>query len=98
MDFSLKDLRAFAVRNRLDVIFHVCSSDAAWMVSRRGLVARPPLGNSSVAGVEETLESADEFLVEGAKEPRKRLTRDQLIEWMAARATAANSGKDKDDE
>lgn len=98
MDFSLKDLRAFAVRNRLDVIFHVRSNDAAWMVSRRGLVARPPLGDSTVGGVEETLESADEFLIEGEKEPRKRLTRDQLIEWMATRATAANAGKGKDDE
>ena len=35
MTCSLKDLRAFAVRNRLDVTFHVHATGAAWMVNRR---------------------------------------------------------------
>ena len=43
MTCSLKDLRAFAVRNRLDVTFHAHATGAAWMVNRRGLVARPTL-------------------------------------------------------
>lgn len=98
MQFSLKDLRAFAVRNRLDVTFHARSTDAAWTVNRRGLVARPPVGDSTLAGVEETLETADEFLVEGGQAPRQSLTRDQLIELMAARAAAASGGKEKDEE
>ena len=98
MECSLKDLRAFAVRNRLDVTFHVRASDAAWMVNRRGLVARPPLGDSTVAGVEETLDSADEFLVEGEKRPRTSVSREQLLALMATRAAAASSSREKDEE
>ena len=67
------------------------------MVNRRGLVARPPIGDSALAGVEETLEAADAFLVEGANAPRQTFTRDQFIEQMAARAAAA-AGKEKDEE
>src|SRR5262245_47150807 len=70
---SLKDLRAFAVRNRLDVTFHVHATGAAWMVNRRGLVARPTLQETIASGVEDTLEAADEFLLEGDKHPRRRL-------------------------
>lgn len=98
MHFSLKDLRAFAVRNRLDVMFHVCATNAAWMVTRRGLVARPPIGDSTLAGVEETLEAADEFFIEHDKAPRQSLSRDQLVELMAVRASAAGAGKEKDEE
>ena len=98
MTFSLKDLRAFAVRNRLEVIFYVRATDAAWMVTRRGLVARPAIGNSTLAGVEETLEAADEFLVEHDKTPRQTLSRDQFVDLMAARAAAATAGKEKDEE
>src|ERR671922_1488362 len=58
MDFSLKDLRAFAVRNRVDVTFHARATNAAWMVNRRGLVARSSIGDSTLAGVEETLDAA----------------------------------------
>jgi len=97
MHFSLRDLRAFTVRNRLDVIFQVRSTGSAWMVNRRGLVARPPIGDSTLAGVEGTLEAADEFLVEGANTPRQRFTRDQFIELMAARASAAGASKEKDE-
>ncbi len=68
MTCSLKDLRAFAVRNRLDVTFHVHATGAAWMVNRRGLVARPTLGETIGSGVEDTLEAADEFLLEGDKQ------------------------------
>ncbi len=98
MDFSLRDVRAFAVRNRLDVVFQVRSTGAAWMVNRRGLVARPPIGDSMLAGVEETLEAADQFLVEGQNAPRKSVSREQFIEQMAARAAGASAGKEKDDE
>ena len=98
MDFSLKDLRALAVRNRVDVTFHVRATDAAWMVNRRGLVARPSIGDSTLAGVEETLEAADAFIVEQGKEPRQHLTREQFIELMAARTAAAGTARRQDDE
>jgi hypothetical protein len=98
MEFSLRDLRAFAVRHRLDVTFHVCTSDAAWMVNRRGLVARPSMGDSSVSGVEDTLAAADEFLVESAKAPRRRLSRAQFLELVAARGAAAGTGRERDEE
>jgi hypothetical protein len=97
MDFSLKDLRAFAVRNRVEVTFHVRATDAAWMVNRRGLVARPSIGDSTLAGVEETLEAADMFVVEGGKEPRQHLAREQFIELMAARVAAADADRRQDD-
>jgi hypothetical protein len=98
MDFSLKDLRAFAVRNRVDVTFHVRATDAAWMVNRRGLVARPSIGDSTLAGVEETLEAADAFIVEEGKEPCQQLTREQFIELMAARTAAASTDRRQGDE
>jgi hypothetical protein len=98
MDVSLKDLRAFAVRNRLEVTFHVRTTNAAWMVNRRGLVAHPALGDSTVSGVEATLEAADEFVVEGDKAPPHRLSREQFIELLAARASAAGAGRQQDDE
>jgi hypothetical protein len=98
MACSLRDLRAFTVRNRVDVTFHVCATDAAWMVNRRGLVARPPIGDATVSGVENTLEAADEFLVEGDKQPRCRLSREQFLELMATRAAAAGAGREKNDE
>jgi hypothetical protein len=97
MDFSLRDLPAFAERHRLDVTFHVRATNAAWMVNRRGLVALPALGDAAQAGVEETLEAAEEFLVEGEKAPRRRLTRDQFVELMASRATAAGGSREKDE-
>lgn len=97
MDFSLKDLRAFAVRNRVEVTFHVRATDAAWMVNRRGLVARPPIGDSTLAGVEETLQAADAFVVEGGQEPRQHLAREQFIELMAARVAAAGADRRQDD-
>ena len=98
MTCSLKDLRAFTVRNRLDVTFHVHATGAAWMVNRRGLVARPTLGETTASGVEDTLEAADEFLLEGDKHPRRRLSREQFLELMAARAAAGGAGRDRDDE
>lgn len=97
MDFSLKDLRAFAVRNRLEVTFHVRTTNAAWMVNRRGLVAHPSIGDSTVSTVEDTLEAADEFVVEGDKDSRHRLSREQFIELMAARTAAAGAGRQQDD-
>jgi hypothetical protein len=98
MTCSLKDLRAFAVRNRLDVTFHVQASGAAWMVNRRGVVAQPALGEAIASGVEDTLEAADEFLLEGDKHPHRRLSRAQFLELMAARAAAGGAGRDRDDE
>ena len=98
MDIVLNDLRAFAVRNRLDVLFQVHATEAAWMVNRRGLVARPPIGDSTCAGVEETLAAADAFVIEGGKAPRQSLTREQLIALMTARATAAGTRQEKDEE
>ena len=98
MDFSLRDLRAFAVRHRLDVTFRVGATNAAWTVNRRGLVALPAIGDATQAGVEATLEAAEEFFVEGEKAPRQRLTRDQFVELMASRATAASAAKEKDDD
>jgi hypothetical protein len=97
MDFSLRDLRAFAVRHRLDVTFHVGATNAAWMVNRRGLVALPAIGEATQAGVEATLEVAEEFIVEGESAPRQRLTRAQFLELMASRATAAGGAQEKDD-
>jgi hypothetical protein len=99
MTCSLKDLRAFAVRHRLDVTFHICATGAAWMVNRRGLVARPTIANEATAsGVEETLEAADEFLLEGSKQPRRSLGREQFLELLATRAAAAGAGREHDDE
>jgi hypothetical protein len=98
MDFSLRDLRAFAVRHRLDVTFHVRATNAAWMVNRRGLVALPAVGDAMQAGVEATLEAAEEFLVEGEKAPRQHLTRDQFIKLMANHATMARTSQEKDDD
>jgi hypothetical protein len=98
MTCSLQDLRAFAVRNRLDVTFRVLATGAAWMVNRRGVVARPPLGEAAASGVEGTLEAADEFQVEGDKHPRLRLSREQFIGLMAARAAAGGPGRERDDE
>jgi hypothetical protein len=98
MACSLRDLRAFAVRNRMDVIFHVRASNAAWMVNRRGLVARPSIGDATMSGVEDTLEAADEFLVEGDKQPRRSLDREQFLALLATRAAAASASREKDDE
>jgi hypothetical protein len=98
MGCSLRDLRAFAVRNRLDVTFHVRATDAAWMVNRRGLVARPGIGDATISGVETTLEAADEFLVEGDTQSRRSLSREQFLDIMATRATAVGTGREKDDE
>jgi hypothetical protein len=98
MACSLRDLRAFAVRNRLDVTFHVRASNAAWTVNRRGLVAQPSIGDATTSGVEDTLEVADEFLVEGDKQPRRSLSREQFLELMATRAAAAGANREKDDE
>jgi hypothetical protein len=98
MACSLRELRAFAVRNRLDVTFHVRTTDAAWMVNRRGIVARPSIGDVTVSGVEHTLEAADEFLVEGDTAARRSLSRQQFIELMAARAAATGAAREKDDE
>jgi hypothetical protein len=98
MACSLRDLRAFTVRNRLDVTFHVCATDAAWMVNRRGLVARPAIGDATASGVEHTLEAADEFLLEGDTQPRLRLSREQFLELMMTRAAAVGSGREKHDE
>jgi hypothetical protein len=94
---SLRDLRAFAVRNRLDVTIHVRATAAAWMVNRRGLVARPSVGDATVSGVEDTLEAADEFLIEGDTSPRRSLNREQFLALMTTRA-AAGAGREKDDE
>ncbi len=98
MTCSLKDLRAFAVRTRLDVTFHVHATGAAWMVNRRGLVARPSLGETIDSGVEDTLNAADEFLLEGDKHPGRRLDREQFLELMAARTAAGGAGRERDDE
>jgi len=48
--------------------------------------------------VEDTLEAADEFLLEGDKQPRRRLSREQFLELMAARAAAGGVGRERDDE
>jgi hypothetical protein len=48
--------------------------------------------------VEDTLEAADEFLVEGDKHPSRRLDREQFLELMAARAAAGGAGRERDDE
>jgi hypothetical protein len=99
MTCSLKDLRAFAVRNRLDVTFHVhAGGGTAWMVNRRGLVARPTVGEATASGVEDTLDAADEFLIEGDKQPPRSLSREQFLELLASRAAAAAPGREKDDE
>jgi hypothetical protein len=98
MDFSLRDLRAFAVRHRLDVTFHVGPTNAAWMVNRRGLVALPAIGDATQAGVEATLEAAEAFLVEGEKTPRRQLTRDQFLVLMVSGATAAGASKAPNDD
>jgi hypothetical protein len=98
MTCSLKDLRAFAVRNRLDVTFHVHATGTAWMVNSRGLVARPTLGGTIGSGVEDTLEAADEFLLEGDKHMSRRLNREQFLALMAARAAAGGAGRERDDE
>lgn len=98
MGISLNDLRAFAVRNRLDVIFQGRATEAAWMVNKRGLVARPPVGDSTRAGVEETLAAADVFVIVGGQHARQSLTRAQFIETLAAKATAAGARQDRGDE
>jgi hypothetical protein len=98
MTCSLQDLRAFAVRNRLDVTFCVLATGAAWMVNRRGLVVRPPLGEATASGVEDALEAADEFQLEGDKHPRRRLSRGQFLDLMAARAAAGGTSRERDDE
>ena len=98
MTCSLKDLRAFAVRNRLDVTFHAHATGAAWMVNRRGLVAWPAMGDTTIRRVEDTLEAADEFLLEGDRQPHRRLSREQFLELMATRAAATGAAQDKDDE
>jgi hypothetical protein len=98
MACSLRDLRAFTVRNRLDVTFHVCATGAAWMVNRRGLVAQPAIGEATVSGVEHTLEAADEFLLEGDKQPRHRLSREQFLELMTTHAAAGGIAREKTDE
>jgi hypothetical protein len=98
MTCSLKDLRAFAVRNRLDITFHVRTTGAAWMVNHRGLVARPPIGDSTPSGVEDTLEAADEFLLEGDAQPQHSLSRERFLELMATRAAASGAGREKDAE
>jgi hypothetical protein len=97
MTCSLKDLRAFAVRNRLDVTFHVHARGAAWMVNRRGLVARPTVGEATASGVEDTLDAADEFLIEGDKQPPHSLSREQFLELLATRAAAATSRETGDE-
>jgi hypothetical protein len=98
MTCSLRDLRAFAVRNRLDVTFHVRATDAAWMVNRRGLVARPSVGDATLSGVEMTLEAADEFLLEDLNRSNRRLSREQFLELMATRAANASAGREQDNE
>jgi hypothetical protein len=98
MSCSLRDLRAFAVRNRLDVTFHVRATDAAWMVNRRGLVARPAIGDATINGVESTLDAADEFLVEGEIQPRRSLNREQFLALMTTRAAATGAGREQADE
>jgi hypothetical protein len=98
MELPLRELRAFAVRNRLAVIFHVRATDAAWMVNRRGLVTRPAIGDATISGVETTLEAADEFLIEGEKQSRRSLSREQFLDMMASRAAAPGAGREKDDE
>jgi len=95
---ALRDLRAFAVRSRVDVTIHVRATGAAWMVNRRGLVARPAIGDATISGVETTLEAADEFLVEGDKQPRLSLSREQFLDMLATRAAATGTGQGKDDE
>jgi hypothetical protein len=97
MTCSLKDLRAFAVRHRLDVTFRVHATGAAWMVNRRGLVARPTIAVTTASAVEDTLEAADEFLLEGSKQPRHSLSREQFLELLATRAAAAGAGREHDD-
>jgi hypothetical protein len=80
------------------VTFHVHATGAAWMVNCRGLVARPTHRETTASAVEDTLEAADEFLLEGDKHPRRRLSREQFLELMAARAAAGGAGRDRDDE
>ena len=98
MTCSLKDLRAFAVRNRVEVTFHVHATGAAWSITRRGVVARPRSGDATMSGVEDTLEAADEFLLESDKQPRRSLTRQQFIELMATRAADAGPARERDEE
>ena len=94
MTCSLKDVRAFAVRQRVDVTFQVHATGAAWMVNRRGLVARPTIGAAIASGVEDTLEVADEFWLENDRQPRRRLSREQFLELMAARAAGTVAGRE----
>jgi hypothetical protein len=97
MTCSLKDLRAFAVRHRLDVTFRVHATGAAWMVNRRGLVALPTVAAATASAVEDTLEAADEFLLEGSKQPRHSLSREQFLELLVTRAAAAGAGREHDE-
>jgi hypothetical protein len=98
MTCSLRDLRAFAVRHRLDITFSVDATGAAWMVNRRGVVAHPNFGETPDSGVEETLETADQFLVEGPKQPRQRLDREHFFVLMAARAAGGAASRERDEE
>jgi hypothetical protein len=98
MPCSLRDLRAFAVRNRLDVTFRVRATDAAWMVNRRGLVAQPAIGDATISGVESTLEAADEFLLEGQAQSHHRLSREQFFDMVARREAVTGAGEVKEDE
>jgi hypothetical protein len=95
MTYSLKELRAFAVRQRVDVTFQVLATGTAWMVNRRGLVARPTTGETPADGVEDTLEAADEFWLEEDRQPRRRLSREQFFELMAARASTPADGREQ---
>jgi putative intracellular protease/amidase len=97
MPLTLQEVRAFAVRQRLDVIFQVRATTAAWMVNRHGVVVRAPIGDATIAGVEETLAAADAFIVEGDAAPRQHLSREQLLALMAARAGTAGVAREKDD-
>jgi hypothetical protein len=98
MTCSLKDLRAFAVRNRLDVTFRVYATGAAWMVNRRGVLARPSLGEMTGSAAEDILEAADEFFLEGDQHSRRRLDRDQFFELMTARAAMGGASHERDNE
>jgi hypothetical protein len=95
MTCSLKELRAFAVRQRVDVTFQVHATGTAWMVNRRGLVARPTSGAATPNGVEDTLEAADEFWLEDDRQPRRCLSREQFLELMATRAAATAAGREQ---
>jgi hypothetical protein len=98
MACSLIDLRAFAVRQRLDVTFHDHTTGTTWMVTRRGLVTRPAIEEAAMGRVEDTLEAADEFLLEGDKQLPRRLSGAQFLELMAMRAAATDATRDKDGE